>query len=197
MSNSIFHQQQNSETDTIVISRLWTRSLKQLTADACEMGPLQPFTNKCAGSSASECGSNLHTQSIIDLTEYILIFQVRDDIQLILRILHDLCTSNPNPVQERPFILIIACAYINAVANVNLDEIEGFGMLLHMICELCGALNLILEARPGGMGLYWPGLEAAFDYIRNHGCKDEGIDSAAPAYSASELTHNKDAINNV
>jgi hypothetical protein len=132
------------------------------------MIPVKPFTRKCAGSSTARCGSNLHTKSITQLTEYILLFQVPEDIQATLRLLVELCKSKPNPVQERPFVLIIACAYINAVANVNQDDVGEFRTLLDMICELCGSLDATLDTHPFSKGRYWPSMESAFDYIRNN-----------------------------
>ncbi|KAF5328255.1 hypothetical protein D9619_013374 [Psilocybe cf. subviscida] len=150
------------------ISHCWTHILNNLIIDTRTTIPRQPFTRKCGGSSTARCDSNLHTESIIELTEYILLFQVPDDIQKTLCLLHDLYKSKPNPVQDCPFVLIIACAYINAVANVNQDDVDGFSTLLNSICALCGCLDATLEQRPDGTGRYWPSMEIAFDYIRYH-----------------------------
>ncbi|KAF5328262.1 hypothetical protein D9619_013373 [Psilocybe cf. subviscida] len=150
------------------ISYCWTHMIKNLIIDTRKMVPLQPFKRKCGGSSTARCDSNLHTESIIELTEYILIFQVPDEIQDTLRLLHNLYKSKPNPIQDRPFVLIIACAYINAVANVNQDNVDGFSTLLHSICALCGSLDAKLEQHFDGAGRHWPSMETALDYIRNH-----------------------------
>ncbi|KAF5328202.1 hypothetical protein D9619_013361 [Psilocybe cf. subviscida] len=150
------------------ISQCWTHILRNLIIDTRKMVPLRPFKRKCGGSSNSRCDSNLHTESIIELTEYILIFQAPEDIQNTLRLLHDLYKSKPNPLQDRPFVLIIACAYISAVANVNQDNVDGFSTLLDSICALCGSLDATLEQRPDGAGKHWPSMETALDYIRNH-----------------------------
>lgn len=167
------------------MSRCWTHILKNVIVDARRMIPLHAFTRQCGGSSTARCSSNLHTESIIELTEYILLYQVPDDIHDTLHLLHDLFKSKPNPVQDRPFVLIIACAYINAVANVNQDDVDEFRALLHSVCTLCGSLDATLEARPAGTGRHWPNMEAALDYIRNY---------QAPAASQS---HNVEAADKV
>lgn len=150
------------------MSRIWTDILKKVIIDTRTATPLQPFTEKCTGSSVARCRSNLHTESIIELTEYILLFQIPEDIQGTLCLLHDLYKSEPNPVQDEPFVLMTACAYINAVANVNQDDVDEFRTLLHSICTLCGLPDATLEVRPSGTGRQWLGMETALDLIRNH-----------------------------
>lgn len=183
-------------TDFIGVSSLWSQTLKQMVMDICEMTPSQPFTRKCTRTPAARCTSNLHTESIAELTEYILLFQVRDEIQQTLQMLHDLCKSKPNPIRERAFVLITACAYINAVANVNQDDVEGFGTLLGYICELCGSLDPALEARAGGMGRYWTSVVLAFDYIRNN-AYNHHVCTVAAASRLPGLLHNSSAAESV
>ena len=101
------------------MSRRWTRTLKNLIMDAHKMIPVQNDADDCYGSSPPRCGNNLHCRYIPELTEYILLFQVSEDIRDTLRLLHDLSTSQTSPYEDRPHVLIIACAYINAVARVN------------------------------------------------------------------------------
>jgi hypothetical protein len=175
-------------TKLIDVSDIWTKTLKNVIMDTRKTVPLHPFTHKCAGSSTARCPSNLHTESIIELTEYILFFQVPKDIQTTLRLLHDLFISKTNPVQERPFVLIIACAYVNAVANFNEDDIDEFRTLLDKICALCGSLDPTLDARPPGKGRQWRSMGSAFDYIRSYHAKSQSVPltSQQPNPSAAE-----------
>lgn len=175
------------------MSYCWTLILRNVIIDARKMLPEQPFRRKCAGSPTSRCGSNLHTDSIVKLTEYILLFQEPGDIRDTLSFLHSLCISTPNPVRNQPFVIIIACAYINAVANVKQNDIDEFRILLDMVCALCGSLDAVLEACTGGMGWVWPSLELAFDYIRDHACR--AGDPTLP--QSRSLLHDVGAANNV
>lgn len=198
MSAQLFHLVRCSDSQQITTdrSRTWTLTFKSIILDSQKVPPAHPFTQKCTGSSAHPCHSNLHTESITELTEFILIFQVPEDIQDTLRQLCTLIDSSPQPVQDAPFVLIIACAYINAVANVNLNSIDGFCTLLHKVCDLCGSLDPTMAPRPGGTGQHWPKMDSAFDYIRSK-CLDESEKGATEMPLAPDVPDNVRADENV
>ena len=123
-----------------------------------------------ACSSLLLCVRDVGHDGVKHLMKYILFFQVRDNMQHTLQLLDHHCTSAPNPIHDAPYVLVIACAYIDAVAAAGCsDGIPEFDSLLKSVSSICGHQTQNLSIGDFHRdSRRWDGLESALEYIRDN-----------------------------
>ncbi|KAF5326788.1 hypothetical protein D9619_004217 [Psilocybe cf. subviscida] len=149
------------------MSKQWTLILTKIIQKSLEIRPSTPAAHVC--SSSPSCGGDVKYDNTNRLMKYILLFQVREDIKHTLRLLHRHCTSTPNPVNDLPYVLVVACAYVNAVAAAGCWEgIVEYHMLLETVSSSCGSQTKTLDPDRFDTTIRrWDGLEPALAYIRD------------------------------
>lgn len=154
---------------SVDMSKQWTLILTNIIQNSLEITP-STFGAPHVCSSSPPCGGDVDNKNAEHLMKYILLFQVREDIKYTLQLLHRHCTSTPNPVNDLPYVLVVACAYVNAVAAAGCWEgIVEYYTLLETVSSSCGFQTKTLGPDKFNTTiLRWDGLEPALAYIRDN-----------------------------
>ncbi|KAF5327871.1 hypothetical protein D9619_004599 [Psilocybe cf. subviscida] len=147
------------------MSKQWTSILSKIIVKSIQISySASPAPHICL--SAPSCSVDAKYLQVQNLTKYILLFQVHEDIKRILLQLQYCITLPSDPVKDMPYVLVVACAYINAAAAVGYHSKE-FDILLQTLSSSCGNQPITFRdtIEPGGRK--WDGLEAAITFIHN------------------------------
>jgi hypothetical protein len=164
---------------------------------------LPPWASSCphilAPTTREQCESNFFYENVDNLVRYIATFQTDDDVIRTLGLLKNLCQVTADPIKDRPFVVVVGCAYINAMTMAERHKIKGFAALFQVLHSVCGAPSRIL--RPGDTKYAWEGIRFALEYIRSYQVRVEpaqplddsqhgrlGVDGFEDLHAASVFT---------
>jgi hypothetical protein len=148
------------------MSKQWTSILSKIIVKSIRIEySVSPAAHVC--SSAPSCSVDAKQVQVQNLMRYILLFHVDEDIKRILLQLQYCITLPSDPVKEMPYVLVVACAYINAVAAVGYHSTEEFDTLLQTLSSSCGNQPITLRdtIEPGGRK--WDEMGAAIAFIHS------------------------------